>query len=104
MGQVHDSPRAIPIALIVNIIRITVTGLLYLAVGPENEYVKHLGHDWAGYFMMPLALGFLWVELQFLERLTIPVETARLNRSAVEPRPCPFVDLPARMSNNCNEC
>jgi exosortase len=69
---------AIPIALIVNIIRITVTGLLYLAVGPENEYVKHLGHDWAGYFMMPLALGFLWVELQFLERLTIPVETARL--------------------------
>ena len=69
---------AIPIALIVNIIRITVTGLLYLAVGPENEYVKHLGHDWAGYFMMPLALGFLWVELQFLERLTIPVDTAQL--------------------------
>ena len=55
---------AIPIALIVNIIRITVTGLLYVAVGPENEYVKHLGHDWAGYFMMPLALGFLWIELQ----------------------------------------
>lgn len=69
---------AIPIALIVNIIRITVTGLLYLAVGPENDYVKHLGHDWAGYFMMPLALGFLWVELQFLERLTIPVDTAQL--------------------------
>jgi exosortase len=69
---------AIPIALIVNIIRITVTGLLYLAVGPENDYVKHLGHDWAGYFMMPLALGFLWVELQVLERLTIPVDTAQL--------------------------
>jgi exosortase len=69
---------AIPIALIVNIIRITVTGLLYLAVGPENEFVKHLGHDWAGYFMMPLALGFLWVELQVLERLTIPVDAAQL--------------------------
>lgn len=69
---------AIPIALIVNIIRITVTGLLYLAVGPENDYVKHLGHDWAGYFMMPLALGFLWVELQVLERLTIPVDSAQL--------------------------
>jgi exosortase len=69
---------AIPIALIVNIIRITVTGLLYLAVGPENDYVKHLGHDWAGYFMMPLALGFLWIELQFLERLTIPVDTGQL--------------------------
>ena len=68
---------AIPIALIVNIIRITVTGLLYLAVGPENDYVKHLGHDWAGYFMMPLALGFLWIELQVLERMTIPVDAAQ---------------------------
>jgi exosortase len=68
---------AIPIALIVNIIRITVTGLLYVVVGSENEYVRHLGHDWAGYFMMPLALGFLWVELQFLERLTIPVDASQ---------------------------
>ena len=48
---------AIPIALIVNVIRITVTGLLYVAVGPENHFAQKLGHDWAGYFMMPLALG-----------------------------------------------
>lgn len=65
---------AIPIALLVNIIRITVTGLLYMAVGPDNEFAKKLGHDWAGFFMMPLALGFLWIELQILERLTVPVE------------------------------
>ncbi|OHB75500.1 MAG: hypothetical protein A2W31_17990 [Planctomycetes bacterium RBG_16_64_10] len=69
---------AVPIALIVNIIRITVTGLLYLWVGPENIFVKNLGHAWAGYFMMPLALVFLWIELQVLERLTIPVETAQI--------------------------
>ena len=68
---------AVPIALIVNIIRITVTGLLYMAVGPENEFAKKLGHDWAGFFMMPLALGFLWIELQILERLTVPVETTQ---------------------------
>jgi len=68
---------AIPIALIVNIIRITVTGLLYMMVGPENEFAKKLGHDWAGFFMMPLALGFLWMELQILERLTVPVEVAQ---------------------------
>ena len=36
-----------------------------------------LGHDWAGYFMMPLALGFLWLELQILERLTVPVNAAQ---------------------------
>ncbi|MEX2112927.1 MAG: exosortase/archaeosortase family protein [Pirellulales bacterium] len=68
---------AVPIALIVNIIRITCTGLLYMAVGPDNEFAKKLGHDWAGFFMMPLALGFLWIELQILERLTVPVEVAQ---------------------------
>ena len=69
---------AVPIALIVNIVRITVTGLLYMWVGQDNKFVHHLAHDWAGYFMMPLALGILWLELQILERLTIPVETAQL--------------------------
>jgi exosortase len=69
---------AVPIALIVNIIRITLTGLMYNVVGHENELVQKLAHDWAGYFMMPLALGILWLELQVLERLTIPVETVRL--------------------------
>jgi exosortase len=69
---------AVPIALIVNIIRITVTGLLYVAVGPENHLAQKIGHDWAGYFMMPLAMGFLWAELQILERLTIPVDAAQI--------------------------
>ncbi len=69
---------AVPIALLVNIIRITVTGLLYMWVGPENHFVQQLGHNWAGYFMMPLALVFLWVELQILERLTIPIEVTQV--------------------------
>jgi exosortase len=69
---------AIPIALLVNIIRITVTGLLYMMVGPDNHFAQKLGHDWAGYFMMPLALGFLWLELQILERLTVPVDSVQL--------------------------
>jgi exosortase len=69
---------AIPIALLVNIIRITVIGILYRVVGPDNHIAHKLGHDWAGLFMMPLALGFLWLELQILERLTIPVEAAQL--------------------------
>ena len=68
---------AVPIALIVNVIRITLTGLLYMVVGPDNEFAHKLGHDWAGYFMMPLALGFLWLELQVLERLTVPVNVAQ---------------------------
>jgi len=65
---------AIPIALLTNIIRITVTALLYYWF-PENERLHLLAHDWAGYVMMPIALGFLWLELQILTRLTIPLET-----------------------------
>jgi exosortase len=69
---------AIPIALVVNIIRITVTGLLYIMVGQDNQFAQKLGHDWAGYFMMPLALGFLWLELQILERVTVPVDSVQI--------------------------
>lgn len=70
---------AIPIALIVNIVRITVTGLLYMVAGPKNVAVQKICHDYAGILiMMPLAMALLWLELQILERITIPVETVQL--------------------------
>jgi exosortase len=70
---------AIPIALIVNIVRITVTALLSMLVGQDNYAVQKICHDYAGYvIMMPLALALLWIELQILERVTIPVETVQL--------------------------
>lgn len=69
---------SLPIALLVNIIRITLIGLLYWIVGPDAHIAQKLGHDWAGYFMMVLAMGFLWLELQILERLTVPVETVQM--------------------------
>jgi exosortase len=70
---------AIPIALIVNIARITITALLSMSVGQENFAVQKICHDYAGYvIMMPLALMLLWLELQILERVTIPVDTVQL--------------------------
>ena len=70
---------AIPIALIVNIVRITVTGLLYMMAGPNNIAVQKICHDYAGLvIMMPLALALLWLELQVLERLTVPVDSVQL--------------------------
>lgn len=70
---------AIPIALIVNIVRITVTGLLYMAAGPNNIAVQKICHDYAGLvIMMPLAMALLWLELQILERITIPIDTVQL--------------------------
>jgi exosortase len=70
---------AIPIALIVNIVRITVTALLYMVVGRDSYAVQEICHHYAGLvIMMPLALALLWIELQVLERVTIPVDTVQL--------------------------
>ena len=67
---------SIPIALLVNTIRITVTGLLYnLNVG--ETIVDQIFHDFAGLIMMPLALGFLFIEMQILSRLVIEDEKAQ---------------------------
>lgn len=67
---------AIPIALTVNVIRITITGLLY------NMHVtgiaKQISHDWAGYIMMPLALGFLFLELQILSNLVVEATSEQM--------------------------
>ncbi len=62
---------AIPIALIANITRITVTGLLQEAFGAHLAHLVF--HDLAGYLMMPLALVLLWLELVILARLLIEV-------------------------------
>ncbi len=67
---------SVPIALSVNVIRITVTGILCMiardpdnALGITEDLAKNLGHDMAGWIMMPLALGMLYVETQILSHL-----------------------------------
>ncbi len=60
---------AVPIALLVNIIRITVTGILHLTVG--TQIANKVFHDLAGWVMMPMALGFLYVEFQVLSHLVV---------------------------------
>lgn len=60
---------AVPIAIISNVIRITATGLLYLT--PYHELAGQLFHDLAGWFMMPIALVMLGMELWYLDRLIV---------------------------------
>ncbi len=75
---------AIPIALFANIIRITVTGVLYeMGFG---ESAKHFFHDVAGWLMMPLALGMLWAELAILQALFIDTPPEAQPRPAAPPR------------------
>jgi exosortase len=60
---------AIPIALIVNSIRITVTGLLYQVA--SSELAEMVFHDLAGWVMMPMALGMLFLLQQILAHLFV---------------------------------
>ncbi len=57
---------AVPIAVMANVARITVTGVLYEA--QRNDLARAVFHDLAGWLMMPLALSGLIVELSFLGR------------------------------------
>lgn len=60
---------AVPVALLANITRITVTGIMHECVG--REMADLVFHDLAGWLMMPFALLVLWLELWFLRRLFV---------------------------------
>ena len=70
----------IPIALVSNILRIVITAWCYYALGPKSTVyygfgtttVGDLGHDAAGWGMMPIALGLVWLEMQILSWLILP--------------------------------
>ena len=59
---------AVPIALTVNAIRITLTGVMYTV---DPAIADKIFHDWAGYFMMPLALALLYLLQKMLSMLLV---------------------------------
>lgn len=64
---------AVPIAVAANVMRITVTGVLYEVA--SHNIAEAVYHDLAGWLMMPLAVVLLWAELALLHRLiTVPEE------------------------------
>jgi exosortase len=84
---------AIPIALIVNSIRITVTGLLYQVA--NSELAEMVFHDLAGWVMMPMALGMLFMLQQILALLFVTedstVAALAPRRQVAEPAPAAAV-------------
>jgi exosortase len=83
---------AAPIALLANVVRITLTGVLYEVV--DAELVHAFFHDWAGWLMMPVALGLLALVLKILSCLLVvprPKDEALLNmfRMTAAPPPSP---------------
>lgn len=73
---------AIPIAVIANVSRITVTAILYETV--SQKLGDKIFHDLAGWFMMPLAIGLLCLETALLSKLfNAPEREAPLTVGAI---------------------
>ena len=58
---------SIPVALLANITRITLTGILHARVG--DHVASRFYHDIAGWLMIPLAAILYWFEIWVLSRL-----------------------------------
>ncbi|MGA2619784.1 MAG: exosortase/archaeosortase family protein [Thermoguttaceae bacterium] len=59
-----------PVAVLANVIRIVLTVVMLEMVSAKLGTAFF--HDLAGWFMMPLAVGLLWLELALLKRLFLP--------------------------------
>lgn len=59
----------VPVALLTNVLRITATGIS-LSLNSSKEAADFF-HDFYGWLMMPLGMGFLALELWILKRLVI---------------------------------
>ncbi|MDE0865294.1 MAG: exosortase/archaeosortase family protein [Rubripirellula sp.] len=70
---------AVPLALFVNSLRITVTGILFGWY--ETESSHQLIHDWSGYLMIPIAAALLWMIKAYWEQLYLPVNVLSANES-----------------------
>jgi exosortase len=62
---------AIPIAILCNMIRIVASGLVLVA-GWKQAF-DFIVHDFAGWAMMPIALGLIWLEFRLIDWILIPV-------------------------------
>jgi exosortase len=89
---------AVPVAVVANVLRITVTGVLFETAGKGVADMVY--HDLAGWLMMPVALGLLGLELCFLNSLLVEVPVPGpgpigLAEPAALPRPRYPVAVPA---------
>ncbi len=63
---------AIPVAVIANSARVTLTGLLFLVVSGEQAH--KYAHDFSGLVMLPMAVALLWLVHRIMERVLAAFE------------------------------
>ena len=82
----------VPIAILANIVRITITAYFFQMPqfvakisGLLNWKPDDFTHDGAGYLMMPLALVMIYIELRLLDLLLVPDEFAEVKPATLKP-------------------
>lgn len=85
---------AVPVAVAANVLRITATAVLHETVGGAVAYAVY--HDWAGWLMMPAALGLLGLELLLLKKLLLRIPDPAAPDSPPGPQPADARALPRR--------
>jgi len=73
----------IPIAIICNIVRVTITGFIYVLANPE--YAQGIYHDLLGMAMLPLAFGLYGLLAWFMSNLWVESTEARPPDVVVRP-------------------
>jgi exosortase len=94
MAYLHERPlwqravllvSTIPIAVFCNIVRVTVTGFLYVLVG--QQYTQGIYHDLLGLAMLPLAFGLYGLLAWFMASLFIDEQAESCADVVVRRRP-----------------
>ncbi len=80
MAYLHERPlwqrfvlvaTTVPIAVLCNIVRVTITGFIYILIHPR--YAQGIYHDMLGMAMLPLAFGLYGLLAWFMSNLFIDV-------------------------------
>ena len=90
---------AIPVALLANIARITLTGVLHETIG--GQIADKFYHDLAGWVMIPFALVLYWCEIWIFSHILVEMEAMPVlvgnsngRRWAANRSPRPLPNLP----------
>lgn len=94
MAYLHERPlwqravlliSTVPIAVLCNIVRVTVTGFLHVLVGPE--YTQGIYHDMLGLAMLPLAFGLYGLLAWFMASLFVEEDAGTVADVVIRKRP-----------------
>jgi len=83
-GEHRADAATVPIAILCNIVRVTVTGFVYVLIHPR--YAQGIYHDMLGLAMLPLAFGLYGLLALFMSSLFIDESQIRKEDVVVRKR------------------